>query len=141
MKNELEIDIEEEFVDIALKKYGCWSIKFKHIGIKGAPDRIVFCPGGHVFFIEFKRGKNDASPHQEEFAKTLKKLNFNVYFCWNVKDAITALDAEVKSIKEKADVNIAFDKVMAELDTMTSQQVVDLFNSVSSTPIQDIFKR
>jgi len=95
MKDELEIDIEEEFVKRALKEFGCWSIKFKHIGIKGAPDRIVFCPGGHVFFIEFKRGDNIPSPHQEEFAKTLSKLNFTVYFCYTVASAIRALEMEI----------------------------------------------
>ena len=50
----LEKEIEDRFVKYAASK-GCMAIKFSIPGRRYAPDRIVLCPGGHVFFIEFKR--------------------------------------------------------------------------------------
>ncbi len=97
----VELDIEKEFVKQALRVEGCWAIKFKHVGIKGAPDRLVFCPGGHIFFIEFKIGDNTPSPHQEEFAKTLKKLGLNVHFCWTLKQALDCLKLELEYARSK----------------------------------------
>jgi hypothetical protein len=91
-----EIDVEEKYCELAAAKYGLWPIKFKHVGIKGAPDRQVMCPNNHTFYIEFKIGKNSASEHQLKFARTLSKLGFRTYFCYTVKEAMDATAIEME---------------------------------------------
>lgn len=51
--------------------------KFEIHGKKGAPDRIVFMPGGVTFFFEFKKpGGGSVSRHQEKFIVDLQKLGY-----------------------------------------------------------------
>ena len=93
----LEIDIELKFYEKAWELYSCLALKFKHQGVKGAPDRIIFLPNGHIFFIEFKLDYNETSPHQDEFIKMMKEhFNINTYVCFSYKEAITALEKEIK---------------------------------------------
>ena len=51
--------------------------KFEIHGRKGAPDRIVFLPGGCTYFFEFKRPDGGSvSAHQEKFLRDLNKLGY-----------------------------------------------------------------
>lgn len=97
----LEINIELEFVNIALQKYGCIAFKFKREAIKGGSDRLVFCPKGHSFFIEFKRPVGSVSEHQIEFGEMMD-INFNkkVYFCFSLDDALNVLQHELQFDKD-----------------------------------------
>jgi hypothetical protein len=38
--------------------------KVKWIGRRGAPDRVVFLPGGKTLWVELKRPGQKANPHQ-----------------------------------------------------------------------------
>lgn len=55
----------------AAKKLGYLSPKQR--GEIGIPDRLFIGPGGHMFFVEFKFGSNDRSPHQIKYAQMLAK--------------------------------------------------------------------
>lgn len=91
--------IEQKFVRLA-KKYHCKAVKFQDPQMKGAPDRLVLCPKGKIFFIEFKAtGKietdinrfNDHEMQQYHYHEMLRALNFGVYVCDSVEDAMKIL--------------------------------------------------
>lgn len=89
---QLEKKIEQDFVKYAQSK-NCLAIKFQDPNRNGAPDRIILCPNGRIFFIEFKRGKEGKIKiHQKRYAKTLNELGFNVYFCRTLIEAKNILD-------------------------------------------------
>jgi hypothetical protein len=47
--------------------------KLRWIGRRGAPDRVVMLPGGHLWWIELKRPSGTAEAHQaREHARMLK---------------------------------------------------------------------
>lgn len=90
----LEKDIENEFVKYASSK-GCMALKFSIPGRRYAPDRIVLCPGGYVFFIEFKRPGQKPAEGQKLYHEKLRNLGFNVYVSDNYDQARAALDSEL----------------------------------------------
>jgi len=93
---QLESKIENDFVDKALKEYGCLAFKFKREAIKGGSDRLIFCPQGRTFFIEFKRSGGIISEHQKDFKSMMELMNKKVYFCYSLNQAIKVLEAELK---------------------------------------------
>lgn len=97
----LEIEIENKFVDIAMQEYSCIAFKFKREGIKGGADRLIFCPNGHSFFIEFKRPTGSISAHQREFAEMMEAFTKPVYFAWSLEQAIEYLEFELHFDKVK----------------------------------------
>lgn len=52
----LEKDIEK-FLNDNIKKLGGRSYKFVSPGNSGVPDRIIFLPGGRIYFVELKTKK------------------------------------------------------------------------------------
>lgn len=64
LDQDLESDLEKAFTKVA-KSLG-WTVrKLKWEGVKGAPDRICFGPGGDLLFVELKRGRHGVlSPDQ-----------------------------------------------------------------------------
>lgn len=92
MTKRLERDEEEEFVSYALTR-GCRSWKLVRVGRKGMLDQTVLCPGARTLFIEFKRGKNDTSPHQDEYREMLQKLGYVTAKAYSFKEAKEILDA------------------------------------------------
>ncbi len=73
-------DIENPFVKFAERK-GCKALKLVMLRKKGFPDRTVICPGGLVFFIEFKKpGKLTTGP-QKVIRKMLESFGFEYYVC------------------------------------------------------------
>ncbi len=96
----LEIDIENEFVNIAMRDYSCIAFKFKREGIKGGSDRLIFCPNGHSFFIEFKRPKGIISEHQKDFATMMEEFSKPVYFAYSLDQAIEFLKYELHYDKQ-----------------------------------------
>ena len=74
-----EEKIEKKFVS-ECAKIGVTAYKFEVPGIKGAPDRIMFLPGGITLFVEFKEpGGGTLSKHQINFINRLQRLGFEVH--------------------------------------------------------------
>lgn len=86
----LEKDEEDAFV-VEASKIGCAAIKFKHQGMRGAPDREVFCPKARVIFFEFKREGEERTHQQIQFAKSLNKLGFEVHCVYTCEEALLIL--------------------------------------------------
>ncbi len=90
-KRIMETDIETPFVSYCKTK-GCKALKLRLIGLRGFPDRSIFCPGGRVFFIEFKRkGKKQTGP-QKLWQRILEELGFEYYVCNDLDKAKGILD-------------------------------------------------
>ena len=94
-ESKLELDIEEKYCREVFKLYGILALKFKKQGSRGGADRICFCPDNHVFFIEFKSPSGVVSEHQLEFAEMMENLNYNVYFCNSVGNALECTTKEL----------------------------------------------
>lgn len=75
-----ETSIEDAFVQYA-KSCGCKAVKLIILNKRGFPDRTVLCPGGRVFFIEFKREGKKPTPVQISVRRWLVDLGFNYHVC------------------------------------------------------------
>lgn len=80
-----KVEVKEEDVEKAFCKYanslGCKALKLIFLNKKGFPDRTVLCPGGRVFFIEFKREGKKPSAAQALVCKMLESFGFEYYVC------------------------------------------------------------
>lgn len=85
-----EDDIEQHFVKFA-KTRDCVAYKLIFLNRKGFPDRSVLCPGGRIFFIEFKKKGKLQSPIQIKVMKALIKLGFEYHICDEIGQAETLL--------------------------------------------------
>ena len=92
----LEKDIEGAFVRYA-RRQGCEAIKFADPARRGAPDRIVLCPRGCLFFIEFKRRDQKPRPEQLIYHRVLTKLGYDVFVIDDYQDAKQLLDGFLAS--------------------------------------------
>jgi len=86
-----EANIEKEFVDYA-KKYHCVAEKLVMLVGRGWPDRTVLCPGGILFFVEFKKKGEKLSPKQVLIKRLLTRLGFKYYVCDQIGQAEAILD-------------------------------------------------
>ena len=59
-------------------------------GVNGWPDRMVFMPGNHTFFVELKREKGVLSPLQKAQHLKLIKLGYDVFVPYT-KDDVKAI--------------------------------------------------
>lgn len=75
-----QLDIEAPFVRYA-KRNGCQALKLIILRKRGFPDRTVLCPGGCIFFVEFKRKGKKPNPLQKKVRAMLEELGFNYYVC------------------------------------------------------------
>lgn len=67
-----EVEIERYLVQ-QVERRGGFCPKWKDPGRRGAPDRIVFLPGGVVAFVELKRGKlGEVEPWQDRYHAELR---------------------------------------------------------------------
>ena len=87
---------EKDDVELPFCKYaernGCKALKLIYLRKKGFPDRSVICPGGKVFFIEFKKPKSTQSPSQKIVQKLLESCGFEYYVCDQPGQAEKILD-------------------------------------------------
>lgn len=81
-----ERDIEAYFVK-RVKEAGGLQRKFVSPGVRGVPDRIVGFPIQRFAFVELKRPKKDAEPHQAREHKRWRELGF-VVFVLPTKEAV-----------------------------------------------------
>lgn len=71
------------------KAAGGMAIKWTAPGLAGVPDRIVFLPGGHVFFVETKSPGQKLRPLQAHVINRLRTLGATVH----VIDSLEGVDA------------------------------------------------
>ena len=81
-----EKDIEDEYVKAAKNK-GCKALKLIFLNKKGFPDRTTLCPGGRIFFIEFKRKGKLSSPLQIKVRTMLESFGFEYHVCDEIGQA------------------------------------------------------
>lgn len=81
----LEKDIEK-FLNDNIKKLGGRSYKFVSPGNSGVPDRIIFLPGGRIYFVELKTKKGYPSALQKLQRRRFKKLGHEVYLLYGMED-------------------------------------------------------
>lgn len=94
---DLERKAEDDFTDwVHDLPYPSIALKLQLMGLRGWPDRTVLAKG-HLFFIEFKRTKDDPLRSQQvTWKRNLERLGFSVYVCWTLKQAKEAYRNEVK---------------------------------------------
>ena len=72
-----EATVERHLVRRA-KQLGGMALKIEWIGRRGAPDRVVFLPGGVVWFVELKAPGKKPKPHQIREHNRLRALGVTV---------------------------------------------------------------
>ena len=86
-----EEKIEKRFVK-KCEALGIKSKKFEFQSEKGAPDQMVFIPGGRPIFIEFKRPDGGiVSYHQEEAMKWMLKDGYDCYVYDSWEEALATV--------------------------------------------------
>ena len=81
----LEKDIEK-FLNDNIKKLGGRSYKFVSPGNSGVPDRIIFLPGGRIYFVELKTKKGYPSALQKLQRRRFQELGHEVYLLFGLED-------------------------------------------------------
>ena len=81
----LEKDIEK-FLNDNVKKLGGRSYKFVSPGNSGVPDRIIFLPGGKIYFVELKTKRGRPSALQKLQRRRFKELGHEVYLLYGLED-------------------------------------------------------
>ena len=92
--NMLEKDIEKEVCYYAKSK-GVLVYKFTSPARAGVPDRLFIGPDGRMWFIEFKRGGQKATPAQEREHNRLRSHKVNVFVVDNVDSGKMVIDMMV----------------------------------------------
>lgn len=90
----LEKDIEKKVCDYAKSK-GLLVYKFTSPARAAVPDRMFVCPGGKVFFIEFKRTGQKPTLAQEREHTRLRIHGVPVYVVDDVDDGKDIVDLMV----------------------------------------------
>lgn len=101
----LEKDIEQYLID-NVKKLGGRCYKFTSPGNSGVPDRIVFLPGGVIYFVELKTKYKGPRPLQRVQIRRLTRLGQEVR-------VLCGLD----QVKEFVDEITRLSKVLCQKDT------------------------
>ncbi|UDG85757.1 PDDEXK family nuclease [Bifidobacterium pseudocatenulatum] len=70
--------VEARLCDLVRKRGGL-CLKWACPGVRGAPDRIVFLPGGHVLFVEVKRPGGRPRADQLAFHRRMARRGTPVY--------------------------------------------------------------
>jgi hypothetical protein len=82
------------------REQGCLCYKFLSPGHRGVPDRIIICPSGHLFFIEFKSRSGRLSPWQSRAIARLRGQGQRVYIIDNLEDAKDVLAREISRVSD-----------------------------------------
>ena len=90
-----EAMIETRVVQYARAR-GLRADKFTSPNRRSVPDRIVLCPGGRMFFIEFKRPKlGKVTEGQAREHEDLRRLGFEVYVIDDIDEGKELIDRYV----------------------------------------------
>lgn len=87
----LEKQIEAVVCEYA-KVRGLLVYKFTSPARAAVPDRLLVCPDGRVFFIEFKREGQKPTPAQEREHDRLRRHRINVFVVDNVDSGKIIID-------------------------------------------------
>lgn len=87
----LESEVEKKLVQ-GVKKLGGLCLKWVSPGYSGVPDRIVFLPGGRVYFVELKQDRGRLSERQKYVHKQLKNVGREVITLYGEIDVQDHLD-------------------------------------------------
>jgi len=68
----------ERYLVRAVQARGGLALKVEWIGRRGAPDRVVFLPGGVIVFVEVKAPGRTAKPHQVREHERMRALGVHV---------------------------------------------------------------
>jgi hypothetical protein len=90
----LEKKIEEAVYTYAVSK-GMLHYKFTSPNRRSVPDQLFIKPDGNVFFIEFKRTGETATPPQQREHARLRENNVNVYVCDDIAQGKKIIDDEL----------------------------------------------
>ena len=91
--NPLESYIESKVCDYAKSK-GCLVYKFTSPSRRSVPDRMFIAPGGHVWFIEFKRLGLKPTPGQEVEIEKIRSKGGIVRVVDEVREGKRIVDLE-----------------------------------------------
>lgn len=81
----LEKEIEK-YLSRAVDNLGGRSYKFISPGQSGVPDRIIFLPGGKLYFVELKTKVGKLSKLQRLQIRRFKKLGHEVKVLYGMED-------------------------------------------------------
>lgn len=74
-----EDTVEQHFVN-RVKAAGGVAYKLAFVGVRGAPDRIAFLPGGQLLLVELKAPKKKVfQPGQLRMHRRLRRVGFEVH--------------------------------------------------------------
>lgn len=90
-----EAALEKAFVKHAMSQ-SCYCLKVALISGRGFPDRTILCPGGKIFFIEFKTPWGKLSRNQILWKTRLTNLGFNCHVIDDLEAAKRLLDDTLK---------------------------------------------
>lgn len=82
----------ENKLRLKVKALGGFAWKWVSPGTTGVPDRIVLMPGGRIYFVEMKWGKNGLSAQQKLVHRLLRGLGMKVYTIATTQELENFLD-------------------------------------------------
>lgn len=85
----------EDRLCLGVERIGGHAYKFKSVGRRGVPDRIVVVPKGRVFFVELKAPGKKPSPAQAREHNRLRSLCCDV----RVLDTVAAVDSFLEEVR------------------------------------------
>ena len=86
--SKLEKVAENKFTTYVKEKTICMCIKLNVMSVRGFPDRLILCPMGRVYFIEFKRVGEEPKKLQLYIHKLLHSLGFIIYVTDTYEEAV-----------------------------------------------------
>ena len=89
-----ERDVENRLNE-KIKTLGGLCLKWTSPGHTGVPDRIVFLPGGRIYFVELKAPGKRPRPRQDFMARELLAQGHKVY----ALDTINKVDAWIDRVE------------------------------------------
>lgn len=92
-KGPLEKAIEKKVCDYA-KSLGCLVYKFTSPSRRSVPDRMFIAPGGHVWWVEFKRRGEKPTAGQAIEIEKMKAQGCVVWVCDDVVKGKQIVDLE-----------------------------------------------
>lgn len=96
-----ETRVEQEFTR-RVKRLGGWAVKILP-SVSGLPDRMAILPGGRVIFVELKRPKGAAAPHQTVVHRRLATLGCPVAILTTLEEVADWADAQALYLSSSSD--------------------------------------
>ena len=95
-----EKDLERTFSEMLNRTKKVWVIKLLSTFIKGLPDRMILCQGGHVGFAEIKTTGKKPTKIQTYIHEKLRALGFKVFVIDDLESRDAAISFFLRNVKE-----------------------------------------